>query len=364
VTACAASSPRTTWTARGSSTATAERSDRSAPIAERSLIESIEAALAATSGPSEGKVIRGPGDDAAVVRARPISVVSLDTMVEGIHFRLDPGWATPNEVGHRALASALSDLAAMGAEPGEAYIALGLPRGMDEQDALALVRGAAALAQVTGTTIAGGDVVTAPALTVSVTVVGWTECEQRLVGRDGGQAGDLVGVTGALGAPGAALALLRNPSTSVSDGAAAAVLSRARAPYPRIAQGRALAAAGASALIDLSDGLAADAAHIGRASGVQLQIGLAQLPLAAGVEEVCAALGLDPRELAATGGEDYELCFCAPSRCRAQIESALADAGEIGVSWIGEVCAGAGGASLFTERGDQVPLAGFEHRWQ
>jgi thiamine-monophosphate kinase len=298
------------------------------------------------------------------VRARPISVVSLDTMVEGVHFRLDPGWATPHEVGHRALASALSDLAAMGAEPGEAYIALGLPPDIPEQDALALVRGAATLAQATQTTIAGGDVVAAPVLTVSVTVVGWAEFEQQLVGRDGARAGDLVGVTGTLGAAGAALALLGSSSPGVDDAAAAAVLRRARAPYPRIAQGRALAAAGASAMIDLSDGLATDAAHIGRASAVQLQIELARLPLTVGVSEVCAALGLAPHELAATGGEDYELCFCAPPERRAQIESALADVGEIGVSWIGEVSAGLGGASLFSERGDQVRLAGFEHRWQ
>jgi thiamine-monophosphate kinase len=299
-----------------------------------------------------------------VVRGRPISVVSLDTMVEGTHFRLDPGWATPNEVGHRALASALSDLAAMGAEPGEAYIALGLPRGMGERDALALVQGAAALAQRTGTTIAGGDVVAAPALTVSVTVVGWAEREQELVGRDGAREGDLVGVTGGLGSAGAALALLGSASSRVSEAAGETVLARARMPYPRIAQGRALAAGGASAMIDLSDGLATDAGHIGKASAVQLQIELARLPVAAGVAEVCAALGLDPRELAATGGEDYELCFCAPSECREQIESALAGAGEIGVSWIGEVSAGAGGASLLAERGDQVRLAGFEHRWQ
>jgi thiamine-monophosphate kinase len=298
------------------------------------------------------------------VRARPISVVSLDTIVEGVHFRLDPGWATPHEVGHRALASALSDLAAMGAEPGEAYIALGLPPRMDEQDALALVRGAAALAQATGTTIAGGDVVTAPVLTVSATVVGWAELEQQLVGRDGAQPGDLIGVTGTLGAGGAALALLGSTSLGVDDAAAAAVLARARAPYPRIAQGRALAAAGATAMIDLSDGIATDAGHIGRASTVRLRVELAQLPLAVGVEQVCTALGVDPRELAASGGEDYELCFCAPGERRTQIESALAEAGEIGVSWIGEVGAGPGGASLFSERGNQVRLAGFEHRWQ
>ena len=113
--------------------------------------------------------MRGPGDDAAVVRARGVSVTSVDAMVEGVHFRLSEGWATPAEVGHRAMAGALSDLAAMGADAGEAYLVLGLPAGFAEQHALELVRGAKALAVATGTTIAGGDVIAAPALTVSVT---------------------------------------------------------------------------------------------------------------------------------------------------------------------------------------------------
>jgi thiamine-monophosphate kinase len=311
--------------------------------------------------------VRGPGDDAAVVRARPLCVVSTDTVVQDTHFRLGEGWSTPGEVGQRALAAALSDLAAMGAAPGEGYLALGLPPGFGEPQALSLVRGAASLARATGTTIAGGDVVAAPSLTVTVTVVGWAEHEHELVGRDGAVAGELVGVTGGLGAAGAALALLELPRAELARldaGAREAVLARWRAPSPRLAQGRALAAAGASAMIDLSDGLATDAEHLGRASGACLRLALARLPLADGVAELCSALGRDPLELAATGGEDYELCFCAPRARRAQIESALARAGEVGVSWIGEVGAGPAGASLLTERGDQARLVGFEHRWQ
>ena len=221
------------------------------------------------------------GDDAAVVCARPVCVTSVDAMVDGVHFRLDEGWLTPAEVGHRALAGALSDLAAMGADAGEAYLALGLPAGFSEDDGLELLRGARVLAGRTGTTIAGGDVVSAPALTVCVTVVGWAESAEALVGRDGARAGDIVGVTGRLGGAGAALALMEQRARSDSAGA---LLARAKGAEPRLAEGRALAAAGVHALIDLSDGIATDAGHIGRASGLTLQVELAALPLAEGRE--------------------------------------------------------------------------------
>src|ERR1700733_1018572 len=126
VIAFAASSRRTTSIAHGSSTDTAEGG-----IAERALIESIAAEL--TSSQRTARLIRGIGDDAAVVRARAICVTSVDAMVEGVHFRLDEGWASAGEVGHRALAGALSALAAVGGDPGEAYVVLGLPAGFGVQ---------------------------------------------------------------------------------------------------------------------------------------------------------------------------------------------------------------------------------------
>jgi thiamine-monophosphate kinase len=293
-----------------------------------------------------------------------LCVVSVDTMVAGVHFHLRDGWATPAEIGHRALAAALSDLAAMGAAPGEAYIALGLPEGLSERQALALVRAAGALAATCETTIAGGDVVAAPALSVSVTVVGWAEREEQLIARDGAQPGDLVGVTGGLGAAGAALAVLG----AREDGAHAiagseAVLDRSRAPLPRLREGQALAGAGVRAMIDLSDGLATDAGHLGRASRVQLRIELERLPLADGVLDVCAALAADPHELAACGGEDYELCFCVPAGRRESVESALARTGGAYVTWVGEVFTGTPGVLLVARDGREVRLDGFEHTW-
>ncbi|MHB8241572.1 MAG: thiamine-phosphate kinase [Solirubrobacteraceae bacterium] len=359
--AFAASSLPTTWIAPASSTGTAEHR-----IAERSLIESIAAELSGTLGAantgSNSRILRGIGDDAAVVSARPVCVTSVDAMVEEVHFRLADGWASPAEVGHRALAGALSDLAAMGAEPGEAYLVLGLPSHLTEQDALELVRAAGALARTSGVAIAGGDVVAAPALTVAVTAVGWAESAEELVGRDGAQEGDLIGVTGSLGAPAAALAVMEG-RTPKGKGASA-LLERARGPMPRLREGRALAAAGVHAMIDLSDGLATDAGHLGRSSGVCLHVQLGKLPVHEGVTEVAAALGEEPWVLAAGGGEDYELCFCVSPEDRRRVEEAVGQLDDVEVSWIGETRAGPAGVLLSDERGDPVRIEGFEHRWQ
>jgi thiamine-monophosphate kinase len=385
---------------------------------ELALIEAIAAELAPAGGQVVGgRVLRGVGDDAAVVRARAVCVTSVDAMVEGVHFRLrsgtiahdvEPGhsargggrrqvtgWATPGQVGWRALAAALSDLAAMGAEPGEAYLVLGLPAGFREEQALALVRGAHELAGATGTAILGGDVVAAPALTVSVTVVGWADSEEELVGRDGAQPGDLVGVTGRLGGAGAALAVLEGRVGSstgaklpvahggdtdealaalkgLAGGASAttALLDRLRTPTPRLAEGRALAGAGAHAMIDLSDGLGTDAGHVGRASGVLLEVDLSALPLEAGVPEIAAQLGLPPWQLAAGAGEDYELCFCLNPADRERAEQALAEIEgptHPGLTWIGRVLRagqpGPPGVALLDEEGRLQQLDGFEHHW-
>ena len=319
-------------------------------MSERSLIGAFER-LFAQRGERNLDWI---GDDCAVVRSKPYCVTSVDSIVDGIHFRLSNERVTVADVGHKALAVALSDLAAMAAEPGEAYISLGVPSDLSESDVLSLAASVEALAKETGVTVAGGDLVRSSTLFCSVTVVGWSDDAEQLIGRGGARVGDGVFVSGPLGGAAAGLALLEGAAGGELDRKLGEALICAQLrPQPRFDCARELRSAGAGALIDLSDGLATDAGEIAVRSSVTLEIELAAIPLAAGVEQIAAELGRDAAQFAASGGEDFELCACLPEAAAAQVD---------GLIRVGSVLDGPGEVRFIGLGGEQVELHGYEHR--
>ncbi|MDX6646607.1 MAG: thiamine-monophosphate kinase [Miltoncostaeaceae bacterium] len=324
-----------------------------AAVPEIALIERIAARARRRPG-----LAVGIGDDAAVLEGDPAVVATQDLLVEDVHFRrATTGLA---DLGHKALAVNLSDLAAMGADAVAALVGLGLPQqdgpGAEEIDEL--YAGMEALAERCGVSVAGGDVTAAPVMVLSVCALGRMPAGVPPLLRSGAREGDLLCVTGALGAAAAGLILLERPGLTVPPEDAARLVAAHRRPEPRLAAGRALAEGGAHAMLDCSDGLALDALRMARASGLALTIELERLPLAAGVAAVAAATGRDPELLAATGGEDYELIAAVPpaelERLRASLDLPLTVVGRFRP----------GPAALRLERaGEEVaaPRLGWEH---
>ncbi len=315
--------------------------------------------------PAGARVRVGSGDDAAVTVPGGATATSVDALVDGVHFKR--GQSSPAQIGAKALATALSDLAAMGAEPSEAYVALGVPADLDEAGCLELLDGMAALAGETGTSIAGGDVTRSPVLSLAVTVVGHAPSPDDFVTRAGAGAGDALAVTGELGAAAAGLLLLedgerakpRSVASLTQKRGFAELVTRQLEPRPRLAAGRVLAGAGATAMIDISDGLGGDAGHLAEAGGVGVRIDAAALPVAPGVDEVAAASGRDPLELAASGGEDYELLVALPEELLGDAAAAVAARGGTQLTRIGTVVAGEG-VEIRLPGGRLLAPAGFD----
>jgi thiamine-monophosphate kinase len=291
----------------------------------------------------------GSGDDASVTVPGGATATSVDAVVEGIHFSRET--ASLAQIGHKALATALSDLAAMGSEAGEAYVTLGVPSDLNADGCIELLDGMLALATATGTSVAGGDITRAGGLFLALTVVGHAATPDAFVMRSGAKAGDALVLTGEIGAAAAGLQLLgnQNPETDFAfEGAIddlkakSALVARQLEPTPRLGAGHALAAAGATAMIDLSDGLGGDAGHLAERSGVRLRIEAGCLPLAGGVAEVAGATGRDPLELALSGGEDYELLASLPPARLSEAAEAVRDKEGVALTQIGEVVAGSG----------------------
>jgi thiamine-monophosphate kinase len=258
------------------------------------------------------------------------------------------------------MAAALSDLAAMGAGAGEAYVQLGIPADVDERASVELATGLGAAAAAAGVTVIGGDVTRAPVLLLALTVVGHAADAGELVTRSGARPGDVVTVTGEVGGAAAGLLLLERPELagSMDTEAADDLRRRQLEPSPELAAGRALAANGATAMIDLSDGLGGDARHMAASSGAALIIDLERVPVQVGVDGVAEAAGVDRWDLAAGGGEDYELMATLPPGRLADARAAVASAGTT-LTVIGEVVEG-DGVSLRQSDGSVREPFGFD----
>jgi thiamine-monophosphate kinase len=278
---------------------------------EFDLIGLLRERIAAAGATVGDQVIVGSGDDASVTLPRGRTATSVDAIVEGVHFKRST--FPPDAIGHKALSVALSDLAAMGAQPGEAYVQLGLPDDVTEDDLAGIADGMGSVAYASGVTVAGGDVVASPVLFLAVTVVGYEREESPLVTRSGAQPGDALILSGPVGGAAAGLLILEDEglASGLETVLADTLRGRQLRPQALTGAGLALARLGATAMIDISDGIGADAGHIAAASGVRCVVELPARAVQPGVKEVAAGAGIEAFEIA-TGGEDYELLAAVP----------------------------------------------------
>lgn len=307
-----------------------------------------------------GKRLRiGIGDDAAVWKPSRSaeSVITTDALVEDVHFTREAMSAA--DVGYRALASNLSDIAAMGARPVLATIAIGVPRGIHEDWILECYRGIAELARRHGTAIAGGDIVASPSILLSITVVGEVRSANRKT-RSGAKAGDVFAVTGPLGASSAGLQILLDRPDLRDDPRFADAIAAYRRPEPRLREGRRLGgSANVRAMMDLSDGLSTDLRRLCAASEVGAV--LEDVPIAASARALAEVIGKDPLGYALDGGEDFELLVAVAARAFPTIATRFRKEFGRELKRIGT--AAEGGAILLREgsRTREIPSAGWDH---
>lgn len=309
--------------------------------------------------PARGELDVGIGDDCAVLKCCDKKLaLSCDAMVEGTHFLR--GKIAPEQLGWKALAAALSDLAAVGARPLAALLVLGL-RGTESVRFVSRLRdGVVRCARRYKTPLAGGDTVRSPqGLLLSFTVIGGAGAG-RLVLRSGARPGHLVAVCGCLGESAAGLSLLLEKQRGVTARLRRRLLRAHFEPRPQLETGSRLAALGASAMIDTSDGLLRDLGHICRESGVGADIELDRVPVSRDLVRFAEQRGRDPLDFALDGGEDYRLLFCLPPAKWARLERVRLPSGERPVV-IGRI-AERGGIRLFHRgRPARRRIGGFEH---
>ena len=319
-------------------------------LSEDRLIEAVARLL---SG-SEPGVVVGPGDDAAVVdQGAGQLVLTTDLLAEGVHF--ERGAISARDLGAKAITVNVSDVAAMAASPRYALVALAVPNDVDAAWVMELVGGMRDACAEYALTLVGGDTNRAELVVVSVAVVGEV-APDRAVLRSGARVGDRVVVTGSLGAAAGRAA------EALSQPWGRALIEALERPVARVGEGQMLARAGATAMMDLSDGLAKDLSRLCEASGVGARVVLAAVPVAEPLSSGAAMLGVDASALALSGGEDYELLATLPADAVERAREELRSGFGVDLSEIGEIVRGPGLVGVDVE-GGAAPLepAGWDH---
>ncbi|MEW5945639.1 MAG: thiamine-phosphate kinase [bacterium] len=317
-----------------------------------------------TIGVAPPEVVLGIGDDAAVIAAPPrgsLLLITTDMLVEDVHFRA--GLISPFQLGWKSLAVNLSDVAAMGGVPVAAVVSLGLKKNTGGDFIRGFFRGMKTLAGKFDVSVVGGDVVRSRDIVVAVAVAGKTT-GGTFVTRTGARPGDAVLVTGTLGDSAAGLAILEGRVENPGGRAGARLVACHLKPVPRIREGIAAARTRAvSAMMDISDGIAADLPRLARASRVGFRIHENLLPLSPHLLKFAGKTGVPPSRLALTGGEDYELLICAAHSEWRRVARAITRAADTTVTLIGEILRPEDGGTLVDRTGKRrrLPRPAFEH---
>jgi thiamine-monophosphate kinase len=329
------------------------------PLTEDLLIASLKRAL----GDPPSTVRVGIGDDAAAWKAPAshLSLITTDMLVDGVHFRL--AGTTPVDLGHKALAVNLSDIAAMGGRPAVVVLALGLTPAIDEAWLIAFYRGISDLAAASGCAVVGGDIVRSTVFTIGVTVAGDVR-RTRMRLRSGAGAGDIIAVTGALGLAAVGLRALDEGIVETLDAnVRATICSAYLRPRPRLREGAYFGGSTAvHAMMDISDGISSDVARMAASSTVDAVLDLRLLKPSSELRAATAALGADPLELMLDGGDDYELLLAVSRRAFGHLALALRHRCGTSLSPIGRFESGEGVVWAEDDSGRR-PLArrGYDH---
>ncbi|HEY3373989.1 MAG TPA: thiamine-phosphate kinase [Candidatus Aquicultor sp.] len=326
-------------------------------IGEFGLIERIAAIVEY----ADERVIVTIGDDTAVVRPTRLdyTLLTTDLLVEDVHFVIDK--ITPWQLGYKSIAVNVSDIASMGGLPSYCVVSLAVHPETDVAFIEDMYRGMADISRKYGIRIVGGDVTKADKLVVNIALVGEVEAENLCL-RSDAQVGDLIMVTGELGASAAGLRLILNNDLRTKVKRTADLLRAHNVPEPRVAAGRALAQAGVDAMEDISDGLAGEVRHICEASDVGARLYLNKIPIGGGVAQVAELTGERAVDLALFGGEDYELIFTVPQELQESIEQVMQSIQEK-VSVVGETTDTGNGITIVDWSGMEqpLPMGGYTH---